>query len=197
MAPRSRSPTLWLLLVTVVVFALQLVLSPFVQMTALLGLSLPVAVQPWTVLTSLFAHGSPSHLLANLVGLAVAGVIVERHTTPWRYLVFALGAGAVAGISQVVVAGVLGQEVTVLGASGIVLALVGYLLTSNRLSAAVIGGVSVSASVQLVAFAALAAGIVLLTDGGNVAHVAHFTGLLLGLVAGRLRLLRPRGAASS
>jgi membrane associated rhomboid family serine protease len=184
-----------------VVFVLQQVvgfLTSGATVQALFALSTPVLRNPWTVLTSIYAHGSVSHLAANAVALAFVGILLERETTPARFHTFFLATGALAGLAEVWLGAVVGSfvggvtsQVAVLGGSGAIFALAGYLVTSNRLTDRVIGSISISPRVQIALFALVAVVVTLATARPQVALVAHFTGLLLGLIAGRAHLLRP------
>ncbi|MCU4801540.1 rhomboid family intramembrane serine protease [Halobacteria archaeon HArc-gm2] len=197
-----ESPTFTLLGVFAVVFAVQSlvgVVSGPLASRSLFALSTPVAVEPWTVITSVYAHGGVSHLAANAVALVLVGFPLERETTALRFHAFFLLTGALAGLAEVWFAAVVGSmlpgivaQVNVLGASGAIFALFGYLLTSNRLTDRVVGNFEVSPRVQLALFAVVAGAITVATASQQVALVAHFTGLLLGLLAGRLHVLRRR-----
>jgi len=191
-----RSPTLTLVVLLVCVYLVELVVDVFGPGPTAFALATPVAAQPWTLVTSVYAHGGVGHLLANVVGLVVLGVFLERKTSPARFHAFFLASGVIAGLAQVWVADLVGPPVAVLGASGAVFALLGYVVAGNRVTDAVLGGIPLSPRVQLAAFAVLAAAVTLATAGPGVALVAHFTGLLVGLLAGRAHLLRPdRGPA--
>lgn len=169
-----------------------------VAMQSLFVLTTPVARNPWTVVTSVYAHSGLSHLIANAVALAFVGVLLERQTTSARFYTFFLVTGALSGLAEVWVAPLTGlvlggaTQVSVLGGSGAIFALAGYLLTSNRLTDRVVGSIQVPPRVQIAAFGAIAVVVTLATAQPQVALVAHFTGLLLGLLAGRAHVLRPR-----
>ncbi|RXK51541.1 rhomboid family intramembrane serine protease [Halorientalis pallida] len=186
----GRSPTVTTLSVFVVIFLLEWVAIPLGLFGTLFVLTPPVAAHPWTLVTSVYAHVTLQHLLANSLGLLVTGVVLERATTRLRYHAFFVGTGALAGIAQITVGGAFGAGTGVLGASGAIFAFVGYLLTSNRLTDTVVGGIELSGRVQMLAFLLVAAGITLATGSARAALVAHFTGLLVGLLAGRAHLLR-------
>ena len=187
----SRSPTIDTLGVFVVVFAIQLA-TALAGLTDVLGifvLAPPVTDAPGTIITSVYAHGSVGHLVANAVALVLAGFVVERRTTWVRFHLFFLIVGAVAGISQVVLTGVYGTPTAVLGASGAVFGLFGYLLAGNRVTATVFSRIRLSPRGQFVVFVAAALVVTIATGQPGVALVAHFVGLLLGLLAGATRLL--------
>lgn len=156
------------------------------------ALSTPVSVAPWTVLTSVYAHGSVGHLLANAIALLVVGPLVERHTTRVRFHAFVVTTGALAGIAQITLGGLVGPSPAVLGLSGAVFALGGYLLAGNAVSTTLFDRLRLSGRAQIALFAALAVALTLVTAAPGVALIAHATGAFCGLVAGRVELLHVR-----
>ncbi|NEU57936.1 rhomboid family intramembrane serine protease [Halorussus sp. MSC15.2] len=188
----AASPTVQTLAVFLLVFAVQTVVGVVSRRLAvgLFVLAPPVSVRPWTLLASVYAHANPTHLLSNAVVLVLVGFAVERVTSTWRFHVFFAGVGMLAGLSQVAVTGLLGRPTPVLGASGAVFGLLGYLLAGNPVTDAVLGRLPLSPRARVALLFAVAAGATLLTAAPGVALVAHFTGFALGLVAGRVRLLR-------
>jgi membrane associated rhomboid family serine protease len=194
---RTDSPTVTTLAVMAVVFVCQQV-AGLVGLGGVFALSLPLLARPWTLVTSVYAHAGVSHLLGNAVALALGGLLVERTTTRGRFHTFFLAVGMLAGVTQVAVVGLLGPllpglpaAVGVLGASGAIFGLYGYLLGANRLTDRLVGGVELGVRAQVAIGAVLAAAITLLTANPGAALVAHFTGLLAGLFAGRSHLLAP------
>lgn len=191
-----RGPTLTTLALFLVVYLLETTVGLLgivglgSAWATLFVLAPPLTVHPWTLVTSVYAHAGIGHLLANSLALLVPGLILERSTTPVRYHAYFVGTGTLAGVAQVTIGGVVGTASGVLGASGAVFAIIGYLLTSNRLTDTVVSGVSLSARTQLVLFALLAVLMTVTTASPGVALIAHFTGLLAGLLAGRAHLLR-------
>jgi membrane associated rhomboid family serine protease len=184
---RARSPTAALLVVLVGVYLAQVLLS-LVDVTLItFALSTPLDERPWTLVTSVYAHSSLSHLLANALALVVLGLAIERVTTPVRFHLFFLLTGMAAGVTEVLVASALGQQVAVVGASGAVFALLGYGLTGNALAGAVLS--RLSRRLRLALLAGLAIVVTLATAAPGVAVLAHFSGFVLGAAAGRERLL--------
>ena len=186
----GRSPTVTTLSAFALVFLLEWVALPIGLYGTLFVLTPPITVHPWTLVTSVYAHASAGHLLGNAAGLLLTGLVVERTTTRLRYHAFFLATGAVAGIAQITVGSLVGGTGGVLGASGAIFGFLGYLLTANRLTEVVVGGVEVSGRAQLIAFAIVAALITLATGTTRTALIAHFTGLFVGLLAGRAQVLR-------
>ncbi|SMO34110.1 rhomboid family intramembrane serine protease [Halorubrum cibi] len=180
--------TLETLVIVCVVGLAQAALS-LVGLGSSLALSTPLSVAPWTVLTSVYAHGSVSHLLANALGLLLVGPLVEHRTTRLRFHAFVVATGALAGTTQVVIGGLVGPSTAVLGISGAVFALGGYLLASNVVSATLFDRLRLSVRAQFVLFAGLAVLLTFATAAPGVALIAHAAGAFVGLLAGRARLL--------
>jgi membrane associated rhomboid family serine protease len=156
------------------------------------ALSAPLSVAPWTVVTSVYAHASVGHLLANAVALAVVGPLVERRTTRLRFHAFVVAAGGIAGITQVVLGSIVGPPTAVVGISGAVFALGGYLLAGNALTATAFDRLRLTPRTQVAVFGGLAVLLTVVTAAPGVALVAHAAGAFCGLVAGRVRLLDAR-----
>lgn len=192
----TESPILELLVVFVLVFVIQFLTSILGLMSGLFILAAPLSNDPWTIITSVYAHDGVGHLLSNSIALVLFGWPVARATSRLRFHAFFLVTGAIAGVSQVLVmsgfaslssAG--GATPGVLGASGAVFALLGYLLAGNRLSSGIASVIDVPDWVTYVVFFVVAAIVTLTTFAPGVALVAHFTGFLIGLLAGRARVL--------
>lgn len=181
-----RSPTVTLLALLAAVFLVQRFAG---DVRGLLSLSLPVTRQPWTLVTTVYAHDGVSHLLTNAVGVAVLGIGIERTTTHLRFHAFFLGTGALSALAEVTARGLLGRQVAVVGASGAVLALFGYAMVGNPLSRSLLARVGIGPGGEAALFVGLAGLITVAAAAPRVAFVAHFTGLLAGIAAGRRRLL--------
>ena len=168
-----------------------LVAAPLARL--LFVLSPPAVAKPWTLGTSVYAHAGVGHLLANAVVVAVAGVPVAAGTTRARFHGFVLATGALAGLTQVWLGGLVAPAgVGVLGTSGAAFALVGYVAVANPAAAAlgrVVDRIGVPSRVAALAVGLLAVFVTLAFSGPGSALVAHLVGLLLGAGAGRVRLL--------
>lgn len=184
-------PTLATLGLVVAVFVLQLVAGA-AGWTGLFVLAHPLTVDPWTIVTSVYAHAGLGHLLANALGLAVLGPLVARRTTGPRFHAYFVATGALAGVAEVTFGSLIGQPTAVLGASGAVFALLGYLLAGNVISTVLLDRISLSGRAQLVLFLAVAVLVTLATAGSRSALFGHATGLVVGLLAGRGRILDGR-----
>jgi membrane associated rhomboid family serine protease len=185
MAKGSAAPVFELLFVFVAVYFFQFVTAFAGLVGSLFVLSPPLSQNPWTVVTSIYAHDGVGHLFSNAIALVLFGWPVARATTRVRFHLFFIVSGAVAGITQILVSDAAG----VLGASGAVFALLGYLIAGNRLSSSLARAVRVPMWVTLLVFVVIAAAVTLATASPGVALIAHFAGLLVGLIAGRVGLL--------
>jgi membrane associated rhomboid family serine protease len=173
---------------------------PLVNPAAVFALGPTFTATPWTLVTSVYAHANVAHLVGNAVTLLFVGLLLERSTTNTRFHLFVLVTGILAGLAQVFSGSLLGQSSFVLGTSGAIFALIGYVVTANPVSEVAFSRLRLTRGVQFVVFAVLAVAVTILTGAPGVALVAHFTGLLLGLVAGRLHVLEPstpRGSRST
>jgi len=196
-AAGSPSPILELLVVFVLVFVVQGPTALAGVMGMLFVLAPPLSTNPWTIVTSVYAHSGLGHLLSNSLALIVFGWPVARATTRLRFHVFFAIAGAIAGVAQLVLTGTLAAlpivpvapTAGVLGASGAVFALLGYLVASNRLSSGLASLVDVPGWLSALVFVGLALGLTLATASPGVAVLAHFAGFLVGALAGRTRVL--------
>ena len=180
--------TLETLGIVCLVGVVQVVLG-LVDLASSLALSAPLATAPWTAVTSVYAHGSVGHLLANALALLLVGPLVERRTTRLRFHAFVVTTGALAGITQVTVGGLLGPAAGVWGISGAVFALGGYLLAGNVVSTTLFDRLRLTPRAQLALLGMVAVLLTLTTAAPGVALVAHATGAFCGLVAGRVGLL--------
>jgi membrane associated rhomboid family serine protease len=187
----TGSPTVQTLVVMLAVF----VVNEATKLVGLLGLSQflfvlgpTFPVRPWSLVTSVYAHAGPAHLLSNAVMLALVGLMVEQSTNRLRYHAFFITTGVLSGLSQVIL--IPGSRV--LGASGAIFALLGYLVAGNPVSSSVLDTLRLGRRAQVAIFAVLAVVVTFLTGAPGVALVAHFTGFLLGLIAGRTGVLAVR-----
>jgi membrane associated rhomboid family serine protease len=79
--------------------------------------------------------------------------------------------------------------VAVIGASGAVLALYGYVLAGNPLTGGLLARFDLGRRARTALLVGVALAVTVLTAGAGVALVAHFTGVALGVVGGRFRVL--------
>jgi membrane associated rhomboid family serine protease len=185
---RLRAPATWGVLgFTAVVFALQLAanLLTGVDLVLVWGMKDQASLRAgeiWRLVTPVFIHAGPVHLLVNMYSLYVLGPAVERFFGPRRFLAVYL----LAGVSGVVLSLALNPAPSV-GASGAIFGLLGALAVFVFLHRSLFGSAA-RAQLQQIAMV-LALNLVLsLTPG--IDGWGHLGGLLAG-VAGAL-LFGPR-----
>jgi len=153
-------------------------------------LQAPLTEEWWQLPLSVFSHSGMPHLTGNATMIALFGSIAVFSSSVIRYHIFFIGSGMLAGVAQVLATGALGEAGTVLGASGAGMALLMYVLISNDISSLLFDRVSRTAAAGLLIAAAV--GITLWSAALQIANVAHFTGALIGGIAGYFHLLRAR-----
>ena len=149
----------------------------------------PPVGDPWyELLLANYSHLNAAHLFSNAVIIAIAGGIISISSTMLRFHVFFIVTGVVSTVAQVAFSNAFGYPIAVLGSSGAGFALMGYLLTSNPVSLPVLKIASRRVAALLLV---LVGGVVtVMYSAPGSAVLSHFVGVLLGLVAGRFRLLK-------
>jgi membrane associated rhomboid family serine protease len=147
-----------------------------------------------TLMTSMFLHGSWSHILGNMWYLWIFGNNVEDRVGHGRFIVFYLLCGVVAAIGQIAmdpssmlptigasgaIAGVMGAYL-VLYPQGRVITLVTLLVFWEVIEVPAIVLLGFWFLMQL--FSAGAIAVTASTTGGGVAFAAHVAGFLTGMI---------------
>lgn len=136
--------------------------------------------RPWSLVTSTLSHGGVIHLLFNGVFLYFFGPTVENVIGWKKYLVLFFTTGAISGVVQVTI-----SQGGALGASGALMALLGLVVILMPKSKIFIFPIFIPIPLWLAA-----AGFALLDVLGVFApesttgHVAHLSGLAIGLLYG-------------
>lgn len=173
---KIRSAVLPLIAITAILFALQLILGDWFTEMFLLS-SKDIFTRPWILVTHIFMHGGPAHLLFNMWGLFMFGTLLEQKIGPKRFLIFYLFAGVVAGfLSSFFYA-------ASLGASGALMGVIGaMIILMPRLQLLFFYVVPTPLWVAGIIYAALDIFGVFFPSG--VGNIAHLAGMGLGLLYG-------------
>ncbi|PSQ01150.1 rhomboid family intramembrane serine protease [Halobacteriales archaeon QS_4_70_19] len=145
----------------------------------------------WTWVTSVFSHSPKTffHIIGNGIVLYFFGPVVERRIGSRRFAALFLATGMIAGLSQITFGLLIGDPVSgVLGASGAIMAILGILTVLNpNLKVYLYFILPVPIWVLTLGYAGLSVFGALSTTNAlsNVAHVAHLSGLVLGLAYGQ------------
>lgn len=163
-----------LVVICVIVFIFQLGNEALTDEYALV--SAAVFSRPWTLITSMFLHGSFEHLFYNMFALALFGSVLERIIGGKKFLILYFVSGVIAGL------GTIPFYTASIGASG---AIFGVLGTLGFLRPKMTVYVSYVPMPMAVAVGLWALGdIVGLFAPSGVANAAHLFGLVFGLIFG-------------
>ena len=135
---------------------------------------------PWSLLTTIFIHGSWLHLLFNMIWLIQLGRILEGTLSPLVYLAFIVGAAAVGSACQVLIAGSTG-----IGISGVVYAMFALMWAGRGIYPAW-GMIATRDNLRLFIGWGLFCVVATYFHLLNVANGAHGGGFLFGLCIGFL-----------
>jgi len=168
-----------LVAINLVVFPLQ----PFLPMDQLILVSSDALARPWTVVTHMFLHGSPLHLMGNMFALGLFGSILER-LVGWRrfLLVFFLG-GFISSLGDIMFYN------ATLGASGALFGVLGAVAVIKPKMGVPAFGAILPMALAAVFWVLVDLSGMLYPD--NVAHAAHLFGMAAGIVMGFI--FRPPG----
>lgn len=114
-----RYIALWLTGICILIFVLQLIFPQATELFALV--SSDVLQRPWIFLTSMFLHGSLTHLIYNMFALALFGTILEKIIESKRFTILYIVSGIVSGIGAAIF------YPAAIGASGAIFGVLGCL----------------------------------------------------------------------
>ena len=140
-----------------------------------------VASRPWTLITHMFVHADMAHLFFNMLFLFFFGMELERRVGESKFLQIFIISGIVGAIGQMAVlpAGYM------VGASGALFGVMGCLaVIAPEISVLLFFVIPLSIRAAIVLLAVI--DFAFMGSGTNIAHMAHITGLLVGLAYGGL-----------
>jgi len=136
-----------------------------------------VFTRPWTLLTSIFVHGSLWHILTNMLTLYFFGSFLVRFLGPSRFLIAYFVAGIVGSVLYSFLAPAYSLAV---GASGAIFGLGGIMTVMTPKLRVFVFPIPV----PIPLWAAIIGGFLILSLFPGIAWEAHLGGLLCGLVMG-------------
>jgi len=181
--PSQRIPpiVLNLIIINVIVFVAQLVFDRTWGLTDILALHSYDSgdFKPYQLVTHMFAHGGPMHILFNMYALWLFGSVLERMWGPRKFLIFYFVCGLAAGLTQMFFV----PNGEAIGASGAIMGLLGaFAYTFPNTEFFIIPfPFPIKAKYMAALFAAfdIFGGF---AGGDDVAHFAHIGGLVMGLI---------------
>jgi len=164
----------YLAAIAMIIFVVQFAINGFTEQFVLV--SDEVTARPWTLLTSVFLHGSLQHLLSNLFALVFFGLILESIVGSKRFIAIFLLTGLLAGIASIFLYN------ATLGASGAIFGIIGVLAAIRPRMAVYALGIPMPMFVAAIVWALFdLAGLFYPSD---IANLAHLAGLVSGVVIG-------------
>jgi membrane associated rhomboid family serine protease len=168
-----NSWTMRLIIANVGLYALSLAAPGL--MNAMMLVPAYALLRPWTVVTYMFMHASPSHILFNMLGLYFFGPRVEEELGGVRYLLLYF----ISGIMGAALSFVFTPMVAIVGASGAIYGIfLAFAFFWPRERIFIWGIVPVEARWLIVGMTALSLFGGLGSEGGGIAHFAHLGGFV-------------------
>jgi membrane associated rhomboid family serine protease len=180
---RSRLPFTYsgMILVLCVILFFVRVLAPAFTFDYLALNPAFLSSRPWTIVTHMFVHADMAHLFFNMLFLFFFGMELERRVGESKFLQIFIISGLVAAIGQMAV---LPAE-SMVGASGALFGVMGCLaVIAPEISVLLFFVIPLSIRAAIVLLAVI--DFAFMGSGTNIAHMAHITGLLVGLAYGGL-----------
>ncbi len=168
-----RSVIFPLIGLNIIVFLLQINLGSWFTELFMLD-SANFLLKPWMLITSIFLHGSTTHIAFNMFGLLIFGPLLEQLIGPKRFLTIYLSGGVFASFVS------LFFYEYALGASGAVMAMIGtliFLMPNLKILLFFIIPMPLWIAGVLWAFIDVAG----FFFDNNIANAAHLAGMFLGL----------------
>ena len=178
MMPQRIGAAIILLVVTVLVFLLQILLpTSFTEHFMLI--SADILERPWILVTSMFLHSlqNPFHIIFNMFILFFFGPLVEARIGTKRFLGLYFGAGIIAAIiASFFYAAALGASGALMGVLGVAVVLMPNLQV-------LLWGI-IPMTLRTLAILFVLIDIFNTIAATNIATMAHFAGLATGLAFG-------------
>lgn len=171
----SKTLTFWMILINIAVYIAILINPSLIYYLWSYNLLYNSPVEIWRFVTPVFTHAQLCHLVANLLSLIYLGGLVEKYLTKTEYLFIYLGTGIISEIATIIAYSLFKPEAVGIGASGAIYGLMGFIITT------VVDDKKDRFKVLIVVIVS-AIGVNLFIP--NVGNVAHFAGLISGLVFG-------------
>ncbi len=134
----------------------------------------------WQFISYMFAHGSVSHIISNMLGLFFFGVALERAIGSKEFILFYMLAGIFSGIFSFIIYLITHQyDVYLLGASGAVYAvLLLFAVAFPRSKIYLWGLLPVPAPILVLAYAAIEIYSEFFSRDSSIAHLTHLFGFV-------------------
>ncbi len=174
--------SLTILILVIISFVLQYIIPGYFSYFALSPLD--ILSRPWILVTHMFLHDGPIHLIFNMMFLFFFGPELERRIGGKRFLAVFFLSGIVAGIGYSLWTGlILQSNASAVGASGALMGIFACLAILAPHIQVYIYFIPMKITYALIMFALL--DLIFFSSGDAIAHSAHLSGVVAGLVMGR------------
>ncbi len=147
--------------------------------------------RPWTIITYMFVHLTFDHLFWNMLFLFFFGMALEQRVGERMFLVIYLLSGIVAAVAQILALSGMDSFVPMVGASGALFGVLGCLaIIAPEIRVLLFFVIPLSIRWAVVLYALV--DFLSLGAADNIAHMAHITGLFVGLAFGYALRKKPR-----
>jgi hypothetical protein len=164
---------LWLSLVCIIVFIFQLAFPGFTDLFVL-NSSLPYEI--WRFISSIFLHGSLSHIISNLFALALFGTVLESIIGSRRFLIVFFVSGIIANLIAI------NFYPLSLGVSGAIYGILGALIILRPMM--VVWVYSLPMPMFIAGIVWVGVGVLGLFAPSGVGDIAHLSGIAIGFIFG-------------
>jgi len=175
-----------LVIICVIIFIIQVLFEPTIEQRKMGAenpltnnfalVSATVLTNPWTIITSIFLHGSVEHLFYNMFALGLFGSILELIIGGKKFLILFFVSGIISSAGSVLF------YIASIGASGAIFGVLGSLGALRPKMTVYIGFVPMPMALAVVLWAM--GDLIGLFAPTEIAHAAHLFGLAFGLIAG-------------
>jgi membrane associated rhomboid family serine protease len=136
----------------------------------------------WSFVTYLFVHGDFWHILFNMFGLFMFGIPVEQKVGSTEFLIYYFICGILSGVALYLLDPLLGPGMYI-GASGAIYAVFLAFVTFFPTATLYIWGIlPVKAYILMIGLVAFSIIAQLTGIMGNVSHIGHLAGILVGFL---------------
>lgn len=175
----------YLLFINIAVFIFQMIKPEFSSQFVLN--SQLVWTKPWLIITSMFMHANPTHLLFNMYALYLFGTLIEQRIGSNRFLLLYFLSGIVGGLAF----SITNPMSSALGASGAIMGILGItIILLPHLKVLFFFVVPMSMRTAGIIFALIDI-FGFFNPNNGIANSAHLGGLTVGLIYG-LYLLKQK-----
>jgi len=164
---------LWLSLICIIVFVLQLMFPGFTDLFVL-NSSLPYEI--WRFFSAIFLHASLAHIVSNLFALALFGTVLESIIGSRRFLLIFIVSGIIANIIAI------NFYPLSLGASGAIYGILGALIILRPMMTVWVYSLPMPMFVAGVVW--VGAGVLGVFAPSGVGDIAHLSGIAIGFIFG-------------